>query len=162
LIGSAHPFEGKQEKYTMNIRNIIASVAGALALCASPALADTSIGPGVFLPSDGSTAIGLLGSYNLLGIPATPVKVQLSAGAPFGPGGRFAALVEGEYEAHRFFVGGGAGGGKMRVHGVADAMYDLFAGVRVLPLVSLQARYFGTGNANAGSAMYLGASVGLR
>jgi hypothetical protein len=146
----------------MKIRNIVASLAAALALCAAPAFADTGISSGVFLPGDGSTALGLVGSYNLLGIPGTPIKVQLTGGLPFGPGGRFAAVVEGEYESGRFFGGGGAGGGKMRVNGAPDAMYDFFAGVRVVPLISLQARYFGSGSAKSGSAMYLGASFGLK
>jgi hypothetical protein len=146
----------------MNIRNILASVAAALMLSVAPALADTAIGAGVFLPSGGSNAFGILASYNLIGIPTTPIKLQITAGAPFGPGGRYLTVVEGEYESRRFFAGVGGGGGKMTVGGTSNAMYDLFAGVRVLPLISLQARYFGSGNGNAGSALYLGASFGFR
>ena len=130
---------------------------------AAPAKADTAIGAGVFLPGDGSSSLGVLGSYNLFSVPAVPLKLQLSAGAPFGPGGRFAVTLETEYETSKFFLGGGAGGGKMKSQGgTPDAMYDLFAGVRLLPLISLQARYYGSGSSNTGNATYLGLSFGVK
>jgi hypothetical protein len=146
----------------MNFRKIGVAFAAALALSAAPAFADTSLGAGVFWTHDGSTDLGLTGSYNLFGLPVVPIKIQLSGVAPFGSGGRYAAAVEGVYQFRRFSAGAGIGEGKMNAFGGGGAIYDLFGSVRVAPLTSIQARYYGGLSGSPGSATYLGVSFGLK
>jgi hypothetical protein len=135
----------------------------ALCLASAPALADTAIGPGVFFPSDGNTAGGVIGSFNLTSVPVVPVKAQISAGAPFGPGGRFVATVEGEFEAANFFAGVGAGGGKLKASGgETGVLYDFFLGTRLMPFVSLIGKYYNGGSESVGSSGYVGLSIGLK
>jgi hypothetical protein len=135
----------------------------ALCLAATPALADTAIGTGVFFPSDGTTADGVLGSFNLTSVPVVPVKAQVSAGVPLGPGGRWVATVEGEFEAPSFFAGVGAGGGKLRVSGGrTGVLYDFFLGARVAPFISVLGKFYNGSDHAVGSSTYLGLSVGLK
>ncbi|HEY0797850.1 MAG TPA: hypothetical protein VGD50_01800 [Candidatus Baltobacteraceae bacterium] len=144
------------------LRSFILAVS-ALCLVGTPALADTAIGAGVFLPSDGATAGGVMGSFDLTAVPVVPIKAQISAGAPLGPGGRFVATVEGELELKNFFAGVGAGGGKLReVGGETGVLYDFFIGTRLAPFISAQAKYYNGGSHPVGSAAYLGLSVGLK
>jgi hypothetical protein len=146
----------------MNFRKLGVAFAAALALAAAPAYAETSIGAGVFYTHDGSTESGILGSYNLFGLPELPIKIQLSAAVPFGSGGRFAATVEGEYQMRKIYVGAGVGGGKFAAGGNGGALYDLLGGIRLAPFTSFQARYYGSGSTNTGSATYLGLAFGLK
>jgi len=135
----------------------------ALCLGAAPALADTAIGPGVFLPNDGNDAGGVMGSFDLTAVPIVPIKAQVSAGAPFGPGGRFVATVEAEFEASQFFAGVGAGGGKLKAYnGDTGVLYDFFAGARLAPFISVLGKFYNGGSSNVGSSVYLGLSVGLK
>jgi hypothetical protein len=147
----------------VNYVRICLALMTALCLGSAPALADTAIGPGVFFSSDGTTAGGVIGSFNLTSVPVVPVKAQISAGAPFGPGGRFVATAEGEFEAANFFAGVGAGGGKLReVNGQTGILYDFFLGTRLMPFVSLIGKYYNGSTSAVGSSGYVGLSIGLK
>jgi hypothetical protein len=152
----------KETLAIMTFRKIGLALTAALALCAAPAYADTSIGGGVFWTHDGSTDFGLTGSYNLFGLPLVPIKIQVSGAVPFGNGGRFAASLEGEYQIHRFYAGAGLGAGRMNSFGSGGAMYDFFGGVRVAPFTSIQGRYYGAMSGSPGSSTYLGVAFGLK
>jgi hypothetical protein len=149
----------------MNLRKIGAAFALAGSLCAAPALADTSLGAGVYYTHDGSTDTGLLGSYDfsrLRGVPRLPVHLQLSAAVPFGGGGRFAVSGEGEYRLKKFYAGAGLGIGKMGAEAAGSVMYDYFGGFRITQSTSIQGRYYGAGIGSPGSASYLGVAFGLK
>jgi hypothetical protein len=115
---------------------------GALCLGAAPALADTGVGPGLFVLNDGTTSAGIVGSLNLFAPPVVPVKVQLSAGGSFsqGSGSTFLATMEAEYEARHFFVG--AGGGVVVEQIGSGPVFDFFLGGRLAPFVSLIGKFY--------------------
>jgi hypothetical protein len=131
----------------------------ALCLGAAPAGADTGIGPGLFVSSDGTTSAGVMGSLNLFALPVVPVKVQLSGGSSLsggagpGEGPVWMGTVEAEYEAKRVFVGAGGGFGVLRAGDSGGAIYDFFVGGRLAPLVSVIAKYYGGSTAVGCPAM---------
>jgi hypothetical protein len=131
-------------------------------LGAAPALADTAVGAGLFFPGDGGTTSGALASISLGSVPVAPVSVQLSGALPFS-GGRYALTAEGVTHLLGFSLGAGAGIGRFRqTNGTTGGVYDILAGVHILPLVTLHARYYGSGNGNVGSATYAGLFVSLK
>jgi hypothetical protein len=145
----------------MKIR-VFSALLVALALGAAPALADTSIGAGVFFPSDGGTTGGLLGSIPVFSVPLAPVSVQLSGAVPFS-GGRFGVTAEGVIHEAGVFLGAGPGVGRFRqTNGTTGTIYDVLAGVRLAPMITLHARYYGSGSSSVGSATYVGLFFKLR
>lgn len=135
---------------------VLAALLIAFGLGAAPALADTSLGAGLFFPSDGGATGGLLGSIPIIAVPLAPVSVQLSGAVPFS-GGRYAVTAEGVLHAAGLFVGAGPGVGRFRrTNGATGAVYDILAGIRLAPMITLDARYYGSGNGNVGSATYAG------
>jgi len=135
---------------------VLAALVIALGCASAPALADTSIGAGLFFPSDGGATGGLLGSLPLISLPLAPVSVQLSGAVPFS-GGRYAVNAEAVVHAAGFFVGAGPGVGRFRdANGSTGALYDILAGIRIAPMITLDARYYGSGSSNVGSATYAG------
>jgi hypothetical protein len=142
--------------------HIFAALVIALCLGAAPALADTSIGTGLFFPSDGGATGGLLGSIPVFQVPLAPVSVQLSGAVPFS-GGRFAITGEGVLRAAGLFVGAGTGVGRLRqTNGTTGAVYDILAGIRLAPMITLHARYYGSGSGSVGSATYAGLFFSLK
>jgi hypothetical protein len=128
----------------------------------APALANTAVGAGVFFPSDGGTTGGLLGSFPLISVPLAPVSAQLSGAVPFS-GGRFAVTAEGVLHEAGFFVGVGTGVGRFRqTNGTTGAVYDILAGIHLAPLLTLHARYYGSGSGNVGSATYMGLFLSIK
>jgi hypothetical protein len=146
----------------MKFRKIHIAGALALVLCAAPALADTSVGGGVFWSHDGNTDPGLLASHILMGLPGVPVKIQASAAVPIGAGGRYAVTGEGMYRFRKFYAGAGAGFGKMDVSGATGLIFDYFGGFRLAPLTSIQGRYYGSLIGSPGSSTYLGVAFSLK
>jgi hypothetical protein len=146
----------------MHLRTLTAVLCILLGFGSAPALANTSVGAGIFFPSDGGATGGLLGSIPLMSVPVAPVNVQLSGALPFS-GGRFAVTAEGVLHEAGFFVGGGAGVGRFRqTDGTTGAVYDILGGIRLAPLLTLHARYYGSGGGNVGSATYMGLFFSLK
>jgi hypothetical protein len=145
----------------MYFRALVALLIG-LSLGSAPALADTSVGAGLFFPSDGGATGGLLGSLALSSIPLTPIRAQLSAAVPFS-GGRYAVTAEGVFHAAGFFAGAGAGVGRFQqTNGTTGGLYDIVGGMRLAPAVTLDARYYGSGSGNVGSSTYAGVFFKLK
>jgi hypothetical protein len=138
----------------------VAALAAAAAIAlASPARAAGSASAGVFFPSDGGASAGAIATLGLASVPVVPVGPQISVAALSN--GRFAATLEIQASAAGNFFGGGAGVGKFRTNGQAGTLLDAFAGTRIAPFVSLQARFYSGVGANVGSSAYVGVSFSL-
>ncbi|MGH7709604.1 MAG: hypothetical protein ACREM6_17070 [Vulcanimicrobiaceae bacterium] len=128
---------------------------------AHAASANTSIGAGVFFPNDGDSTVGVVGTLGLSSVPLLPVRPQITGAFLGGDGGRYAFTGEAEFQASKGFLGVGAGIGKMNRFGDSGLLFDLFGGFPIAPHVNVEARFYGAGGNNVGSASYLGLSLGL-
>ncbi|MEO6990555.1 MAG: hypothetical protein ABI346_00035 [Candidatus Baltobacteraceae bacterium] len=137
----------------------------ALSLIATPleARADNSLGAGLVVPSDGSTALGVLGTLSLSSVPVVPIRPQLSGAYVTGNGGRFAVAAEVVGGLKGTSVGGGIGLGKLSQRSDAQTgpLLDVFLVQHVAPLTSLQIRYYAGTGSRVGSALFAGVSFSL-
>ncbi|HEV3157527.1 MAG TPA: hypothetical protein VGZ00_09310 [Candidatus Baltobacteraceae bacterium] len=148
----------------MTILRRFTALAFALALYAagtSIASADTSIGAGLLLPSDGSTDGALIGSLALDAIPGLPIRPQLTGLIASGTNTRYAVTGDVDFTVGHGILGAGAGLGKMNQLGNSGLIFDAHAATRILPLTMLEVRVYGLGSNNVGSGTYLGINIHL-
>lgn len=140
---------------------------GALAIAflaaGQAARADNSLGAGLVVPSDGSSALGVVGTLSLISVPAVPIRPQLSAAYVAGTGGRFAVAAEAIAGLKGTSFGGGIGLGKLsqRSDAQAGGLLDVFVVQHLAPLTSLQLRYYAGTGSRVGSALFAGLSFSL-
>ncbi|HET9030335.1 MAG TPA: hypothetical protein VFN49_09160 [Candidatus Aquilonibacter sp.] len=128
-----------------------------LASSTVPALAQGSIGGGVYTSSgNGTTSSGagvLLSSG--VGVPLVPFSVGVTAFAPIAKGGGYAATVDGTFAAGKNAVGVGYGFGQFgsaRAGGTATLFFDH----QLAPFTTLELRGYQTTKSGGGTAGFLG------
>ncbi len=149
----------------MSTKQLIAVAAAAisLSLTAAPALAEGSIGGGVY--SGGGNGLNATGGGVLLGtgagIPVIPVSVGLTGFAPLAKGGGYAVTLDGTVAAgggSALGVGYGFGQfGGAHSGGTLTAFLDH----RVAPLTTIELRGYHTTTAGGGTAGILALKLSL-
>ena len=143
-----------------SVSTLVAAVALALGfLHAMPASADSSIGAGYFAPGPDQKGLGVIATTGLT-LPIVPIAPQVALAVPFS-GGRYALTGEARVALKDTYLGVGAGIARLQSAGSTGAILDAFIGHKVAPLTSLEARFYGAGDARAGSTGYIGVRFAL-
>ncbi len=148
---------------TFTFMKSMAAAGAMLALCAAPAIAQGSIGAGVYAGSgNGQSSTGaaiVIGTS--ASIPVVPVSVGVTGFAPLARGGGYALTVDGTFAASKsdaFGVGYGIGQfGESKAGGTFTLFYDH----RLAPLTTLEIRGYKTAVAGGGTAGFVGLKVSL-
>jgi hypothetical protein len=118
-----------------------------------------SLAIGEFAPDSAGASGGVVVSTSIPHIPV-PYIPQVAIALPFRGRGRYAAT--GELRTYgTLYAGAGAGIGNLDGLGFPGFTFTAFAGLKVLPNVSLVARYYAGGKSGAGNTGFFGLRFGF-
>jgi hypothetical protein len=124
------------------LRGFVAGLAVAAALAVPVAArADISVDAGGFA-TNGSGAAGAALSAGVFKIPLTPISTELTAAAPFGAGGGYAATFDVRANLLGTTLGAGAGVGTIGNKSTTGAIFDGIIAQSIAPHLSLEAREY--------------------